>query len=263
MAKNVGLIGSLRGKLGNTVFYVTNGVQVTRVYQPVVANPNTSLQIAQRAKMALAGRMSKITPIVALAGLGESNKRLRRGKFVQELIRASSYAGNKASLAFDQLFLSHGNVQLLTAQSVTRTDGAGYIRMSFSVSRSAAISSLPAGYGLRAVIYLIDNTNSGSDLCRSQLLTLPTGDSAVATTIQIPVTRGTAGNYTAVSYIVPFQATESLDGVNYSFVGDEQETYIVIDSLKSVANLRFGDSFYLAISASSKDEVSDAEKSKK
>lgn len=250
MAKNVGLIGSLQGKLGNAVFYVSNGVQVSRVYQPVVANPNTSLQIAQRAKMALAGRLSKITPIVALAGLGGDNKRIRRGEFVKELIRASTYSNNKAAVSFANLSLSHGGLQLLTTQSVTRQDSAVYIRLMFSVSRSVDYSSLPVGYGLRAVVYFIDNTNSGSDFCRTEILSLPSGSTAVTTTIQAVVTRGTTANYTPVVYIIPFQATESLDGVNYSFVGDEEQTYILVDSLKSVAKLSYGDSFYLPISAS-------------
>ena len=262
MAKNVGLIGSLRGKLGNAVFYVTNGVQVSRVYQPVVANPNSPLQIAQRAKMALAGRMSKITPIVALAGLGESNKRLRRGEYVKELIRASVYANNKASLAFANLHLSHGPIQVLTTQTAARTESANYIRLTFTVSRNVQSEPLPAGYGLRAVIYYIDNTNSGSDFCRSILLNLPTGDTAVTTAFSALVTRGSSSNYTAVAYVIPFQATESLDGVTYSFVGDENETYIVIDSLRSVANLNYGDSFLVPVTTS-REDVPDDDASRK
>ena len=257
MAKNVGLIGSLRGKLGNAVFYVSNGVQVSRVYQPVVTNPNTSLQIAQRAKMALAGRMSKITPIVALSGLGGDNKRLRRGEFVKELIKATAYSNNKASLGFEDLHLSHGRVQVLTSQTATRTDGNSYIRVSISLSRGASSVALPAGYGMRAVVYFIDNTDSGSDMCRTNIMAIPSGETAVTSTVQAFITRGTASNYSVMVYLVPFVATESLDGVNYSFVGDEEQTYIVIDSLKSVAKLSYGDSFYLPVTSSRGGEPDD------
>lgn len=250
MARNVGLIGSLRGKLGNAVFYVSNGVQTARVYQPVVANPNTQLQIAQRAKMTLAGRMSKITPIAALEGLEGANKRLRRGEFVKEMIKASTYSNNKASLQFDNLHLSHGNVQLRTTQSASTQAGQNYIRVNISVSRAVSTSPVPAGYGLRVVVYFIDNTESGSDMCTTRLCSMPTGESAEVTTITQYISRGQVSNYTVVAYAFPFLAEESLDGVNYSFVGDEGETYIVIDGIRSVANLSYGESSRLTVTAS-------------
>ena len=249
MARNVGLIGSLRGKLGNAVFYVSNGVQVSRVYQPVVANPNTPLQVAQRAKMVLAGRMSKITPIVALAGLPGSNKRGLRGSFVREVVRASVYSGNQAAISFDNLNLSHGNVQLRTTQSFTRSDTSNRVDIVVSVSKATSGTDIPVGYGMRAVVYLIDNTNSGADLCQTAILNIPSSDAAVTTTIRMFVTRGSAANFTAIVYVFPFLATENLDGVEYSFVGTEEETYVVIDGIRSVAKLEYGETYLLQASA--------------
>lgn len=54
MAKIVGLVGSGHGKLGNTVMTVRRGIQIARVYQPVVANPKSARQQMSRAKMGLA-----------------------------------------------------------------------------------------------------------------------------------------------------------------------------------------------------------------
>lgn len=54
MAKAVGLIGSLKGKVGNTVFATRRGIQIARVYQPVVAQPKSARQQLSRAKLALA-----------------------------------------------------------------------------------------------------------------------------------------------------------------------------------------------------------------
>lgn len=263
MAKNVGFVGGLRGKLGNAVFYITNGVQVARVYQPVVANPNTQMQIAQRAKMSLAGRLSKITPVVALSGLGGSNKRIRRGTFVKEMISASTYNNNKASLIWSNLHLSRGNVQAVTNCQVARTNNNSYIQLNITTNRNAASVSLPSGYGLRAVIYFIDSTNSGSDFCRTILLNLPTNETTAVTSFSTLIARGTAANFSVVTYVIPFLATENLDGVNYSFVGDEQETYIVIDSLKSVAKLEYGESSLAPVSTSAKvDELEDKKRMK-
>lgn len=246
MARNVGLIGGLRGKLGNAVFYVSNGVQVSRVYQPVVANPNTQLQIAQRAKMSLAGRMSKITPAAAIRGLYGDNLRALRGSFVREVVRASTYSNNKASLAYDSLALSRGNLQFYTTQSYTRANSTGRIDITISVDRVAAGIPTPVGYGLRAVVYFIDNTSSDGDMCSTMLLNIPEGETPVTTLMRRSVTRGSAANYSVAVYIVPFIATSNLDGVSYSYIGSEENTYILVDGLRSVAALRYGDSMYVA-----------------
>lgn len=58
MAKGVGLIGTMKGKLGNTVAYRLKNsnnreTQGFRVYQPSVSNPQTDQQLDQRVKMAV------------------------------------------------------------------------------------------------------------------------------------------------------------------------------------------------------------------
>lgn len=68
MAKNVGLIGGLTGKLGNTVNSVRRGVQISRVYQPIVANPKTKRQEMSRAKLALATATIKPLRLFVRAG---------------------------------------------------------------------------------------------------------------------------------------------------------------------------------------------------
>lgn len=45
---NAGILGQFTGKIGNIVGAVSRGVQTTRVYQPIVNNPKTSKQVAQR-----------------------------------------------------------------------------------------------------------------------------------------------------------------------------------------------------------------------
>lgn len=70
MAKAVGLIGSLKGKVGNTVFATRRGTQIARVYQPVVANPKSSRQALSRAKFALATETLRPFALFLRAGLG-------------------------------------------------------------------------------------------------------------------------------------------------------------------------------------------------
>lgn len=59
MAKAVGLIGTLKGKIGNTVFATLRGETIARVYQPTVTNPNTYRQQVSRVRMSSAGLMAK------------------------------------------------------------------------------------------------------------------------------------------------------------------------------------------------------------
>ena len=59
MAKAVGIIGSLTGKIGNAVYRVRRGEQIASVYQPNVNNPKSKRQQFSRAKMKLAVNVLK------------------------------------------------------------------------------------------------------------------------------------------------------------------------------------------------------------
>lgn len=50
----------MTGKLADTVMSVRNGEQIARKYQPIVSNPSTPAQVAQRAKMKLMSQLSAI-----------------------------------------------------------------------------------------------------------------------------------------------------------------------------------------------------------
>lgn len=87
MAKLTGGVFSKgSGRLGGHVLAVSNGQQIVREYQPNVANPRTSLQKAQRAKVVLAGKLSQITPDAVIIGLAE-NKRDRRSEYTRTIIK--------------------------------------------------------------------------------------------------------------------------------------------------------------------------------
>lgn len=72
--KSVGLIGSMSGKLGNSVAFVRNGQQIFRVYQPTVANPNTYRQRVSREKFKLLGEMASGYANAASIGLRAQRK---------------------------------------------------------------------------------------------------------------------------------------------------------------------------------------------
>lgn len=91
MAKFVGFIGTIRGKVGTTVFTKgENGMSYGRAYQPQVYNPKSAGQSEQRAKMNLVGRMSQATPKVLLVGMAGVNNRQRRSGFNRNLLNVAT-----------------------------------------------------------------------------------------------------------------------------------------------------------------------------
>lgn len=261
MAKNVGLIGGLRGKIGNTVFYVNQGIQVARVYQPVVSNPNTVLQIQQRAKLALVGRLSSIIPAGALMGLKGENKRDRRGEFVRLAVKAATYANNKASIADADLILSVGRVVYQCNHSATiDTSSDRLVRVGISSSKVGA--SVAASYAERYVVFLIDPTTSRVDFCRSGLLDLPSTGSSVTTQVNIYVNPGTSTNYVAKVYVIPMVSSLDPTTVTYSFVGSEEGNFVLVDGRLTSDVLSYGNSLNIPVTASSRGDDDDPEKKK-
>lgn len=253
MAKNVGLIGSLRGKIGNTVFYVNQGIQVARVYQPVVSNPNTPLQIQQRAKMSLAGQLSSVTPAAALMGLKGENKRDRRGEFVRLVVKSATYANNKASLADNALVLSEGRQTFLCSHTATSTTSGGRL-VQITISTTPVGAAPSASYAERYVIYLINPTTSKVDFCRTGLLTMPTGSSAAATQVNIYVNPNTAADYVPKVYVIPMSTSLNPSVITYSFVGSEEGNFILVDGRLTSEVLTYGNSVNVALASQSKDD---------
>lgn len=113
MAKIVGFVGTGSGRVGNVVLSKgPNGLTISRSYQPVVANPRTDAQLNQRAKVNLAGRVSKLVPAEAISGLSMGSNRLNRQEFLANLIKScvvSKVSGVfQASVAPERVVFSHG-----------------------------------------------------------------------------------------------------------------------------------------------------------
>lgn len=129
MAKLIGgVLSKGSGRLGGHVLAISNGQQIIREYNPNVANPRTSLQRMQRAKMVLAGKMSAITPNDAIIGMAP-NKRDRRSEYVRRIIRIAQVtetAGEYvASLPWANLDFSVGLVRTDVSAVITSWTAAG------------------------------------------------------------------------------------------------------------------------------------------
>ena len=131
MAKSVGFIGTIRGRIGNVVFSRgIDGRTVMRAYQPQVSNPRTNAQRMQRAKVNVAGQFSGMVGKDVIAPLGMGSVRANRSEFIKKLlcITTASMSGNDATAQFPAAAVqfSNGNTpmcatmgpQAVTANSV-------------------------------------------------------------------------------------------------------------------------------------------------
>lgn len=115
-----GIIGKGSGKLGSSVFAISGGEQVVREYNPVVSNPNTDAQVAQRAKLKL---MSQLGAALAPA-LGFAKKGLvsARNQFVSKNIGLATYAADQAGVSVLNLQLTPSNISFPSLSHTIESD---------------------------------------------------------------------------------------------------------------------------------------------
>ena len=86
----------MTGKLADTVMSVRNGEQLARKYQPVVFNPSTPAQVAQRAKLKMLSQLSAVmAPVIAMPRVGSVSS---RNLFTKVNFPETSYETDKASI---------------------------------------------------------------------------------------------------------------------------------------------------------------------
>lgn len=136
MGKSVNIIGTIRGKVGSVVFSKgPNGETVMRSYQPQVYNPRTMPQLAQRAKVNMVGKLSKLIPIEALSGLGMGSRLNNRSEFNSNCLRkaVAIWQGGQytASVLPGQLVFSKGTAVLgATLGTITITSNKVSVALS-------------------------------------------------------------------------------------------------------------------------------------
>lgn len=120
--KLMGLAGVGTGKLGNNVFSVRKGEQIVRQYNPIVANPQTSAQVASRSRLKLMSQLAAVlAPSIAIPGDGLKS---RRNMFISQNYDLSSYADGKAQVNMALIQLTKSSVSLPSLQ-VVRAAGTG------------------------------------------------------------------------------------------------------------------------------------------
>lgn len=110
MGKVTSLYGKTTGKIGSIVFSTSGGETIAREYNPHVANPNTTAQVNQRARMKLMSQLSTaLAPIIAMTKEGLVSK---RNKFVKRNFINSQALNGTAQVSYENIQLTEGSLGL-------------------------------------------------------------------------------------------------------------------------------------------------------
>lgn len=207
MAKVVGLVGSASGKIGNIVYAVTNGIQIARVYQPVVSNPKSSLQSMQRAKGNLAGRISSFVPRTAIMGMGINN-RIRRGEFLRQLLKAAHVSlfegAYQAKVASEDVIFSKGSVPIAVVQPSFSATGNSIAVTLYGPTDTAMSAADYAAMQTRLVVMVYDVTTQELVEVITKIVNKPEQGASSVTNVLVAHTVG----YFADVYAVPMSTAD-------------------------------------------------------
>ena len=110
MAIQQSLFGKINGKIGGVVFSTSGGIQITREYNPNVANPNTEAQVNQRARMKLMSQLSAtLAPVITMQKMGLVSA---RNQFTKRNFGLSYVSNGEAQVSYENLQLTQGNAAL-------------------------------------------------------------------------------------------------------------------------------------------------------
>lgn len=246
MAKVVGLVGSARGKIGNIVYAVTNGIQTARVYQPVVTNPKTAGQNMQRAKGNLAGRISSFVPRTAIKGLGINN-RIRRGEFLRNILKNADarYVDGvyEAKINPALVLFSKGAVTLpVTLSSITATSHSVAVVLS-GVADTIITPEVYASRLVRLVAMVYEQSTNDLVEVSTKLATMPTQGSTATTNMAI----AHAGGYDVFVYAIPMTTEDgSAATIDTSVVSlDDDEIAASLSVNGNAVVFAYGKSVYI------------------
>lgn len=110
MGKSTSMWGKTTGKVGGLVYATSGGEQIVREYNPNVANPSTTAQVNQRARMKLMSQLSAaLSPVIAMTKDGLTSK---RNKFVAKNFDASYALNGTAQITYENVQLTEGSTGL-------------------------------------------------------------------------------------------------------------------------------------------------------
>ena len=105
-----GILGTGSGKLGTSVFTTVKGTQIVRQHQPVVTNPSTKLQVAQRSRFKLVSQIAaSMADVIAIPRIGLTSS---RNLFIKKNMPAVLGDVEGAHVSYEKLQLTNGTADL-------------------------------------------------------------------------------------------------------------------------------------------------------
>lgn len=239
-------LGKFSGKLGGAVFVIRNGKQIVREYNPRPSNPKSALQLQQRAKGNLAGRISSFVPKAAISGLGTNNIR-RRSRFNQLILKGAQVSlirgDYSAKIPWESMKFSEGTViPPFILQKITAGDRA--ISVSLTGLPADIISAdVYASMNARLVAMIYDTTSQNLVEVTTKVATKPPQGSQGVTSMTVVHPQG----YTAAVFLIPLS---SADGTAVSIAsglaGKSDEDIAALLSVNDNAvTFEYGNSVFL------------------
>ena len=233
--KSTGLFGKNSGRVGGVVYSNYRGEQIVRAYQPKVSNPNTALQIAQRAKFKLLSQVASVLKRELNASyISEQRKLTSRNMWIKNTFNKVVYADNTASLPIEDVVLTNSRDNAIaTFEGAIPTAGS---------TMQLVASSVYIGGKVRCV-YLSYSDGGDIEVLYSQELAIEdTGEGAGIVSWNVP-NRRDAKRVVLYAYKVDENAISSYGDIET--LGEEIEVD-VISRVYSGA-LRFSASLNLPI----------------
>ena len=202
-------LGKFSGKLGGAVFVIRNGKQIVREYNPRPSNPKSALQLQQRAKGNLAGRISSFVPKAAISGLGVNNIR-RRSRFNQLLLKGANVSiingDYSAKIPWENIVFSEGSVVApFILQGIAAAQSGNGIQIDFKgVTEDVVPSDIYESMTARIVVMVYDTKSQELVEVDTRIINKPVQSKTAGTFVAVVHPVG----YTAVCFLIPMSSAD-------------------------------------------------------
>lgn len=130
-----GILGTGSGKLGTSVFTTVKGTQIVRQHQPVVTNPSTKLQVAQRSRFKLVSQIAaSMAAVIAIPRIGLTSS---RNLFIKKNMPAVLGDVEGAQVSYEKLQLTNGTAAL---PAILVNRGGGNLMLELESNASAMVN---------------------------------------------------------------------------------------------------------------------------
>ena len=178
MGKVTSLYGKTTGKIGSIVFSTSGGETIAREYNPHVANPNTTAQVDQRARMKLMSQLSaSLAPSLAMQKNGLVSA---RNKFTKINFENSYALNGVAQVSYENIQLTEGNLGLpqISAAAVVQSN---------SRSLSAWLAEEPSANVARVIYNVYTKSQEGKLSFYKSVIVTTRSQTASEATLYFPM----------------------------------------------------------------------------